>query len=234
MAIGRRTLSPLLGNEAPLLPFVLVIATSGYLGGRGPGLLSLVASLAAAHLLFAHLSGFPGHDIVWAAHLILFAIVGVLITEGIHRLQKAGAALRASERRMRAILDRASAVVFFKDHAGRYLFVNDEFLRIFAFEHSFVIGKTEAELFPSTFATDMRTHDLHVWESGTHLTAEEVVPHTDGLRTYVATKFPAAGCGGCAVRTLRNRYRHHCAEKHRRGATAGRSAQGYFSRDVVS
>src|SRR6185369_2369980 len=52
-------------------------------------------------------------------------------------------------------------------------------------------------------AADMRAHDMQVWKSGTHFTAEEVVPRVDGLRTYVATKFllrdaegaPYAMCG---------------------------------------
>ena len=203
MAVARAGLSPLLGNESPLLPFVLVVVASAYLGGRGPGLLSLVASIVVAQVFFAHLVGIGTQTLAWAGHLTLFTVVGVLITEGIHRLQTAAAVLRDSELRMRAILDRASAVVFFKDRDGRYLFVNEEFLRIFSLERDAVIGKKESELFPPAIAQEMREHDLRVWESGSHLTAEEVAPRTDGPRTYVATKFllrdsegaPYALCG---------------------------------------
>jgi PAS domain S-box-containing protein len=203
VALARRASVPLLGNEAPLLPFVLVVVVAAYLGGRGPGLLSIVASAAAAHLLFGHLSG-PGYEtLAWAAHITLFAIVGALITEGIQRLQGAAAALRDSESRLRAILDRASAVVFFKDREGRYLFVNEEFLRIFGIARAAAIGKPEIALFPFEIADAMRRHDLSVWNSGAPLTAEEVVPQTDGMHTYVATKFllrdaagrPYALCG---------------------------------------
>ncbi len=203
VAFGRLAVSPLLGHDAPLLPFVLVVVTCGYLGGRGPGLVSIVASVAAAHFFFAPVSHYEYHSLAWAAHLVLFAVVGALITEGIHRLQRAAGALRDSEHRMRAILDRASAVVFFKDREGRYLFVNEEFLRIFALEREFVIGKVEKELFPRGIATELRDHDVRVWQSGGPLTIEEVVPQTDGMHTYVATKFllqdaegaPYALCG---------------------------------------
>jgi PAS domain S-box-containing protein len=203
MALARLALSPLLGTEAPLLPFVLVIAASGYLGGRGPGIVSVIASIAAAHLLFVEFPHAGYNALAWVGHLTLFATVGMLITEGIHRLQRAAGALRDSERRMRAILDRASAVVFFKDAEGRYLFVNEEFLRIFALERSFVLGKTEKELFPTSVANELRDHDLRVWTSGTPYTGEEVVPQTDGLHAYVSTKFllrdaegaPYALCG---------------------------------------
>jgi PAS domain S-box-containing protein len=203
MAVARFALNPLLGHESPLLPFVLVVVAAAYLGGRGPGLLSLVTSVLLAQLFFAHLSGSGRQALSWAGHLSLFAIVGALITEGIHRLQHAAAVLRDAELRMRAILDRASAVVFFKDRDGRYLFVNEEFLRIFAMERQAVIGKKESELFPAAIAQDMRAHDARVWESGMHLTAEEMAPRVDGLRTYVSTKFllrdaegaPYALCG---------------------------------------
>jgi len=203
MAVARYALNPLLGHESPLLPFVLVVVAAAYLGGRGPGLLSVITSILLAQLLFAHLSGSGTQALSWAGHLSLFAVVGALITEGIHRLQHAAAVVRDAELRMRAILDRASAVVFFKDREGRYLFVNEEFLRIFAMERQAVIGKMESELFPAAIARDMRAHDMRVWESGTHLTAEEVAPRVDGLRTYVATKFllrdaegaPYALCG---------------------------------------
>src|SRR6185369_3724890 len=97
MAVGRYALNPLLGHESPLLPFVLVVVAAAYLGGRGPGLLSLATSVVLAQLLFAHLSGSGTQALSWAGHLTLFAIVGALITEGIHRLQHAAAVLRDAE-----------------------------------------------------------------------------------------------------------------------------------------
>jgi PAS domain S-box-containing protein len=203
MALGRLALAPILGTQAPLLPFVLVVAAVGYLGGRGPALLASIASAAAAHLFFRHSDGIEYETVAWAGHLTLFVLIGALIAEVIHGLQRAQAALRNSDERLRAILDRASVVVFFKHRDGRYLFVNEEFLRIFAIERDAVIGKNEFEIFPGATAAELREHDLRVWQSGTPLTVEETVRQTDGPHTYVSTKFllrdggraPYALCG---------------------------------------
>ena len=203
VALGRAALSPILGNQAPLLPFVLVVTVAGYLGGRGPAFVAILASAAAADVVF-RIGGDSRYEVVaWTGHLALFALIGALIAEGIHRLQRADAGLRESEARLRAILDRASAVVFLKDRDGRYLFVNEEFLRIFAMTRDAALGKNEFQIFPPETASELHEHDQHVWRSGAPFTSEEVVPQTDGQHTYVATKFllrdgagePYALCG---------------------------------------
>ena len=222
VAFGRFALAPVLGHQAPLLPFVLVVAVAGYVGGRGSAWVAIVASIVAAHLLFRHWSGAQYETAGWAGHLVLFALIGTLIAEVIHRLQRAEAALRdsvqrardaeralqaserklaedalrESEERLRTILDRASAVVFVKDREGYYLFVNEEFLRIFAMKREDVMGKRDVDLFPRETAAEVRGHDLRVWESDAPYTAEETVPQTDGLHTYVSTKFPLRGLNG--------------------------------------
>ena len=43
---------PLLGTQAPLLPFVLAVFVSAYLGGRGAGLLASVLTPLAATFWF--------------------------------------------------------------------------------------------------------------------------------------------------------------------------------------
>ena len=51
--VGLRViLAPLLGTQAPLLPFVLAVFVSAYLGGRGPGLLASVLTPIAATIWF--------------------------------------------------------------------------------------------------------------------------------------------------------------------------------------
>src|SRR3954462_11416962 len=48
----RVSLAPWLGTQAPLLPFVLTVFVSAYLGGRGPALLAAVLAPFAATLWF--------------------------------------------------------------------------------------------------------------------------------------------------------------------------------------
>jgi hypothetical protein len=48
----RAVLAPSLGTQAPLLPFVLTVFVSAYLGGRGPALLAAVLAPVAATFWF--------------------------------------------------------------------------------------------------------------------------------------------------------------------------------------
>src|SRR5204863_5103114 len=62
-------LAPLLGTQAPLLPFVLTVFVSAYLGGRGPGVLATVLTPLAATIWF---TAWP-HDarpLQWVAHVL--------------------------------------------------------------------------------------------------------------------------------------------------------------------
>ncbi|MFP5350206.1 MAG: PAS domain-containing protein [Gammaproteobacteria bacterium] len=128
--------------------------------------------------------------------------IAVIIRDVTARVS-AEAALRESEARLRDILDRAPAVVFLKDRAGRRLFVNAEYLRIFARQPQEVLGKTDSDLFPAEIARALNANDEQVWRTGMPRAVEETVPQTDGLHTYITQKFllrdstgtPYALCG---------------------------------------
>jgi PAS domain S-box-containing protein len=83
----RAALSPLLGTQAPLLPFVLAVLVSACLGGRGPGLLASVLTPVAATIWF---TSWP-HDappLQWVAHVAFFLVIGTLATLLMHELQR--------------------------------------------------------------------------------------------------------------------------------------------------
>jgi PAS domain S-box-containing protein len=190
MAGLRIALAPVAGVQNPLLAFLLVIVLAGYLGGRGPALVAVAGSVIAAHLVYwpiaRALLGVGG----WVVHILVFSTVGLLLAEGIHWLQQATRALSDSEHRLRSILDKAAAVVFLKDRAGRYAYVNSEVLRVSGFRPEQFIGKTEHEIFPPRIADAMRANDLRVWESGAPITTEESLSYNGGpTHHYIATKF---------------------------------------------
>src|SRR5262245_56116602 len=56
----RGALQPWLGAEAPLVPFVLAVTVSAWIGGLGPGLLATVGSAAAGTYFFFE----PRHTLV--------------------------------------------------------------------------------------------------------------------------------------------------------------------------
>jgi signal transduction histidine kinase/ActR/RegA family two-component response regulator len=95
MAIGgiRALLGPLLGTQAPLLPFVLGVFLCAYLGGRGPALLAAVLTPVLATALF---TDWPrdGPPSQWLAHVGFFLIIAVLSSALMHELQKRSRAER--------------------------------------------------------------------------------------------------------------------------------------------
>jgi PAS domain S-box-containing protein len=86
MVAARFALIPLMGAQAPLLPFVLVVFAAGYIAGLGPALL---ATLISPVLITAMFTKFPleGAFGAWSAHVALFMIITVLVSLIVHQLQ---------------------------------------------------------------------------------------------------------------------------------------------------
>ncbi|MBI2825481.1 MAG: PAS domain S-box protein [Planctomycetia bacterium] len=98
--------------------------------------------------------------------------------------------IRASELRLQAIMDNTSAVIYLKDAQGRYLMVNRRYEELFHVTQQQIIGRTDADLFPDDIVAKLQANDRQVRDTGQAFEFEEVVPHTDGLHTYVSVKFP--------------------------------------------
>jgi PAS domain S-box-containing protein len=122
------------------------------------------------------------------------------------RLLQAERSLRASELRLRQVLDQSKAVVFWKDLDGRYLFVNREFCRLVAKPAEQVIGRCDADVMPAEVALRLRANDGQVVQSRQTITFEEQVVFGGRLRTYLVDKFPLLDAAGspyavCGVAT---------------------------------
>ncbi len=117
---------------------------------------------------------------------------GLDITEG----KRAAEQFRASETRLPSIPHTSSVVVFLKDVAGRYITVNRRYEELFHVTRQAVIGKSDYDLFPQEHADRFREHDLLALEKGGPVEVEEIVPHDDGLHTYVSVKFPLPSADG--------------------------------------
>ena len=133
----RVALAPLLGTQAPLLPFVLAVFVSAYLGGLGPGLLASLLTPVAATIWF---TAWP-HDAPaaqWLAHVVFFLLIAGLSTLLMHELQRsvlgqllAGRAAADSARRatdsaaqLRLIADSLPVLISYIDLDGIYRFTN--------------------------------------------------------------------------------------------------------------
>jgi PAS domain S-box-containing protein len=100
------------------------------------------------------------------------------------------AAIEEHRGRFQAVLDNAPAVVFAQDLQGRYLFVNRRLEEVIGRSAADIEGKTNYDLFPRQVADELSEHDRHVIETDHQGEFEEVIPHADGVHTYLTVKFP--------------------------------------------
>lgn len=100
------------------------------------------------------------------------------------------------ENRLRAITDNARTIIFMKDVAGRYILVNRLYEELFHIDHATIQGKTAYDIFPQDIADAIRSSEQEVIQSGQALEVEELVPHDDGIHTYISVKFPLRRISG--------------------------------------
>ncbi|MFP2925902.1 PAS domain S-box protein [Pyxidicoccus sp. 3LG] len=105
-------------------------------------------------------------------------------------------ALFESEKRLRAILDNATAVFFLVDAQHRYIFVNREWEHLFHHTRQEVAGKTVHDIFPKPLADKLHQLNQSILTSGTPLIQEERIPHDDGPHTHLTQKFPLIDSNG--------------------------------------
>ncbi|HET6674301.1 MAG TPA: PAS domain S-box protein [Nitrospiraceae bacterium] len=99
-------------------------------------------------------------------------------------------ALRRNEQLLSSIINSSKAVIYAKDLNGKYLLINSRFEQLFNLTLDGARGKTPHDLFPSDTADQLRNNDIRVQTSARPLETEELVPHRDGLHTYLSIKVP--------------------------------------------
>lgn len=98
--------------------------------------------------------------------------------------------LRTTQELFQGVLDSTTAVIYVKDREGRYLLVNQRYLWFTGLSREDVIGKTDTDIFVPDIANAVQANDQQIIATGEVLELEEVVPHQDGLHTYISIKFP--------------------------------------------
>jgi PAS domain S-box-containing protein len=155
IGLARFALPPILGPQAPLLPFVLAIFVGTYLGGLGPALLASAFSAVLATILF---TSWPTgtHAAEWAGHVAFFLGVGVLVSFIMHQLQRAYAAehqsllaLRQSEGRLRLIADHLPALIAYIDRDEVYQFTNAAYTQWFE-DAASIVGRPMQQVLGET------------------------------------------------------------------------------------
>jgi len=149
---------------------------------------------------------------IWDDQGRLIRMAGSL--QSIEDRKRAEEALRRNEELLRSIINSSKAVIYAKDLEGKYLLINRRFEQLFNLTLDEVANKTPYDLFPRETADQLRTNDIQVQTSARPLEAEELVPHADGLHTYLSIKVPLFDqhgrvYGTCGVSTdITERKRH--------------------------
>jgi len=95
-----------------------------------------------------------------------------------------------NKRDMQAIMDNSPSIIYAKDMQGRYIFINQEWEKLYKLSNESVIGKTDLELFSEELAEKKSFNDKAILKTGYALKLEETVSHDDGVHIYVSSKFP--------------------------------------------
>ncbi|MCY7375769.1 MAG: PAS domain S-box protein [Pyrinomonadaceae bacterium] len=106
-------------------------------------------------------------------------------------------ALHESEERFLAFMNNNPAVAYMKDEAGRLVYVNKIFERLFKLEASELLGKTDFDYLPAESATAVRKNDALILSEWKPMEMLENVPTSDGSASYcLSLKFPFINAGG--------------------------------------
>lgn len=84
----------------------------------------------------------------------------------------------------REIVDKTSAVIYLKDLAGKYQFVNRQFEELFGVTRQSIVGLTDFDIFPEDLARNFRENDEWVATFGQPLKTEEVA-HSFGRPAHL-------------------------------------------------
>ncbi|AEI63110.1 PAS domain-containing sensor histidine kinase [Corallococcus macrosporus] len=108
-------------------------------------------------------------------------------------------ASRATGEWLHGLLDHAPTIIYAKDTAGRYLYVNHGFERAAGKLRRDVLGRTDFDLFAREMASSFVENDRTVLATGQQLTLDEAVRLKDGEHVYQTLKFPLPDVQGRVI-----------------------------------
>lgn len=118
-------------------------------------------------------------------------VAGTVVTfVDITAVKAARQELDASQRRLNALLENSTAIIFVKDLEGRYVLVNPSFSMLLSQPNVDPIGKTDFDLFARQTAQARQNFDRRVVEEDGVVKTEEVFRLPNGTHTFLTVRFP--------------------------------------------
>lgn len=113
------------------------------------------------------------------------------------RQNKIEISLRESEERFKAFMNNTPTVSYMKDEAGRLVYLNKVFEKLFGLEENELLGKTDFDFLPADVAKAVRKNDEMILSDWKPMELMENVPSPDGSATHwLSLKFPFLGADG--------------------------------------
>ncbi len=98
--------------------------------------------------------------------------------------------LGQTQQRFETFMNYSPVAAYFKDEAGRYIYVNPIVERLWQRPQEEWVGHTDADLFPEAVAQELQAHDATVLETDQPQEFVETVEHPDGKHYWISWKFP--------------------------------------------
>ena len=101
-----------------------------------------------------------------------------------------------TEEKLRSIIDNSPAIIFLKDLDGRYILINSRHEHMTGVVAPLALGKTDYDFFPREDADFFNSNDMRVIREKKSIEVEDVIQTADGVRTFLAVKFPLCSATG--------------------------------------
>ncbi|HET9252295.1 MAG TPA: PAS domain-containing protein [Candidatus Eisenbacteria bacterium] len=227
MAYVRHALSPILGESAIFIPFVIPIIFAGAVGGMGPGLLAtLLGALTILQFFIPPIHSLSVTRPSQGVGLSIYVLCGVTISiaagalrasrariqrkhaeveaalgerdEAVARGTAAAEALRAAELQLRSITDAVPALVSYIDRDRRYRLVNQTYETWLGVPRDEIVGRPVREVLGET-AWKVVGPKMEAAFAGEHVHYEAHVEYKNGTRWIDASYVPHRDATGSIV-----------------------------------
>ncbi len=112
------------------------------------------------------------------------------VVQDITDRKKAEMRLKENQRFLSEIIENNGALIYVKDRDGKYELVNKKWEDSTGLQREFVIGKTDAEVFPEEMGIKFRATDVRVMELGEVVEIEEQLKNASVEKYFLSIKFP--------------------------------------------
>jgi PAS domain S-box-containing protein len=214
----RWPLWPLLEDAVPHMTFFPAVMIAAYFGGFRPGLLATLLSAAAANYFFTRqLSSVHVKSVNDMAALILFVLVGTIISGLCETLHRGRGRIVADERKraedavtherclLRTLMDNLPDNIYFKDTASRFVHINKALADAFGLsDPAEAVGKTDFDFFTEEHARPALADEQEIIRRGRPVVGkEQKETWLDGRVRWVSTtKMPHRDKDGTVIGTF--------------------------------